>query len=87
LIACYHDQGLIPIKLLIIGFGDAVNVTLGLPIIRTSVDRGTAFDIAGRGIANAGSLVQAVLPAARLATSRGLNLCGSGCGLDSRDAL
>ena len=46
-IACYHDQGLIPVKLL--AFGRAVNVTLGLPIIRTSVDHGTAFDIAGKG--------------------------------------
>ena len=46
-IACYHDQGLIPVKLL--AFGKAVNVTLGLPIIRTSVDHGTAFDIAGTG--------------------------------------
>ena len=44
-IACYHDQGLIPVKLL--AFGQAVNVTLGLPIVRTSVDHGTAFDIAG----------------------------------------
>ena len=49
-IACYHDQGLIPVKLL--AFGRAVNVTLGLPIVRTSVDHGTAFDIAGRGIAD-----------------------------------
>ena len=64
-IACYHDQGLIPIKLL--AFGRAVNVTLGLPIVRTSVDHGTAFDIAGRGIADASSLVEAVLLAARLA--------------------
>ena len=46
-VACYHDQGLIPVKLL--AFGQAVNVTLGLPIIRTSVDHGTAFDIAGQG--------------------------------------
>ena len=46
-VACYHDQGLIPVKL--VAFGRAVNVTLGLPIIRTSVDHGTAFDIAGRG--------------------------------------
>jgi 4-hydroxythreonine-4-phosphate dehydrogenase len=70
-IACYHDQGLIPVKLL--SFGRAVNVTLGLPIIRTSVDHGTAFDIAGRGIANPGSLIEAILLAARLATgaSRG----------------
>jgi 4-hydroxythreonine-4-phosphate dehydrogenase len=64
-IACYHDQGLIPVKL--IAFGEAVNVTLGLPIIRTSVDHGTAFDIAGRGTANPESMVQAVLLAARLA--------------------
>ena len=66
-IACYHDQGLIPIKLL--AFGQAVNVTIGLPIIRTSVDHGTAFDIAGKGIANAGSMVEAVLLAARLASA------------------
>ena len=65
-IACYHDQGLIPVKLL--SFGEAVNVTLGLPIIRTSVDHGTAFDIAGRGVADHGSLVHAVRLAARLAS-------------------
>ena len=64
-IACYHDQGLIPVKLL--AFGQAVNVTLGLPIVRTSVDHGTAFDIAGRGVADAGSMIEAVLLAARLA--------------------
>jgi 4-hydroxythreonine-4-phosphate dehydrogenase len=63
-IACYHDQGLIPVKLL--AFGRAVNVTLGLPIVRTSVDHGTAFDIAGQGIADEGSLVEAILLAARL---------------------
>ncbi len=67
-IACYHDQGLIPVKL--VAFGEAVNVTLGLPIIRTSVDHGTAFDIAGKGVADPSSLVQAVLLAARLATGR-----------------
>jgi 4-hydroxythreonine-4-phosphate dehydrogenase len=66
-IACYHDQGLIPVKL--VAFGQAVNVTLGLPIIRTSVDHGTAFDIAGRNAANPESMVQAVLLAARLAVS------------------
>ena len=66
-IACYHDQGLIPIKM--VAFGQAVNVTLGLPIIRTSVDHGTAFDIAGKGVADAESMVQAVLLAARLALS------------------
>jgi 4-hydroxythreonine-4-phosphate dehydrogenase len=64
-VACYHDQGLIPVKL--IAFGKAVNVTLGLPIIRTSVDHGTAFDIAGKGIANPESMIAAVLLAARLA--------------------
>ena len=66
-VACYHDQGLIPVKLL--AFGTAVNVTLGLPIIRTSVDHGTAFDIAGKGVADAGSMIAAVLLAARLARS------------------
>jgi len=64
-IACYHDQGLIPVKL--VAFGEAVNVTLGLPIVRTSVDHGTAFDIAGQGVADETSLVHAVVLAARLA--------------------
>jgi 4-hydroxythreonine-4-phosphate dehydrogenase len=64
-LACYHDQGLIPVKLL--AFGEAVNVTLGLPIVRTSVDHGTAFDIAGRGVADPSSMVEAVRLAARLA--------------------
>jgi 4-hydroxythreonine-4-phosphate dehydrogenase len=64
-VACYHDQGLIPVKLL--AFGEAVNVTVGLPIIRTSVDHGTAFDIAGRGVADHGSMVAAVTLAAKLA--------------------
>jgi 4-hydroxythreonine-4-phosphate dehydrogenase len=67
-IACYHDQGLIPVKLL--AFGRAVNVTLGLPIVRTSVDHGTAFDIAGRGVADPSSLVEAIRLAAQLAVSR-----------------
>jgi 4-hydroxythreonine-4-phosphate dehydrogenase len=67
-IACYHDQGLIPVKLM--AFGHAVNVTLGLPIVRTSVDHGTAFDIAGRNVANPSSMIEAVLLAARLATGR-----------------
>ena len=67
-IAGYHDQGLIPIKLL--AFGSAVNVTIGLPIIRTSVDHGTAFDIAGKGVADPSSMIEAVLLAARLARSR-----------------
>ena len=67
-IACYHDQGLIPIKLL--AFGRAVNVTLGLPIVRTSVDHGTAFDIAGKGVADPSSLVEAILLAAKLVGAR-----------------
>jgi len=66
-IACYHDQGLIPVKL--VAFGRAINVTLGLPIVRTSVDHGTAFDIAGRGVADPESMVAAVLLAAKLARS------------------
>lgn len=57
-ICMYHDQGLIPFKL--IHFGDGVNTTLGLPIIRTSVDHGTAYDIAGTGQANPGSLTAAI---------------------------
>jgi 4-hydroxythreonine-4-phosphate dehydrogenase len=71
-VACYHDQGLIPVKLL--AFGQAVNVTLGLPIIRTSVDHGTAFDIARRGVADAGSFVEAIRLAARLATASAQNV-------------
>ncbi|MGH9347058.1 MAG: 4-hydroxythreonine-4-phosphate dehydrogenase PdxA [Vicinamibacterales bacterium] len=67
-VACYHDQGLIPIKMA--AFGRAVNVTLGLPIVRTSVDHGTAFDIAGRGVADPSSMIEAVLLAARLAGGR-----------------
>jgi 4-hydroxythreonine-4-phosphate dehydrogenase len=66
--ACYHDQGLIPVKMA--AFGRAVNVTLGLPIVRTSVDHGTAFDIAGRGVADASSLIEAVTLAVRLAAQR-----------------
>jgi 4-hydroxythreonine-4-phosphate dehydrogenase len=68
-VACYHDQGLIPVKLA--AFGKAVNVTLGLPIIRTSVDHGTAFDIAGQGIADPSSMVEAVKLAATLAARAG----------------
>jgi len=66
-IACYHDQGLIPVKL--VAFGQAVNVTLGLPIVRTSVDHGTAFDIAGKGVADPESMIAAVLLAAKLVRS------------------
>lgn len=66
-IACYHDQGLIPVKLL--AFGEAVNVTVGLPFIRTSVDHGTGFDIAGKGRADEGSLLAAMRLAVQLARS------------------
>ena len=67
-VACYHDQGLIPVKLA--AFGRAVNVTLGLPIVRTSVDHGTAFDIARQGVADPSSLIEAVKLAAKLAGTR-----------------
>jgi 4-hydroxythreonine-4-phosphate dehydrogenase len=63
-IAGYHDQGLIPVKLA--AFGHAVNVTLGLPFVRTSVDHGTGFDIADKGVADASSLVEAMKVAAKL---------------------
>ncbi len=67
-VAMYHDQGLIPLKLL--HFSDAVNVTLGLPIIRTSVDHGTAYDIAGSNQADASSLKAAIDMAAMMARNR-----------------
>lgn len=66
-LAMYHDQGLPVLKYA--GFGNAVNVTLGLPIVRTSVDHGTALDLAGTGQADAGSLAAAIALAARLATT------------------
>ncbi len=68
-IACYHDQAMIPVKCL--SFGEAVNVTLGLPFIRTSVDHGTAFDIAGKGLAEHSSMVAAIKLAAELSTQAG----------------
>jgi 4-hydroxythreonine-4-phosphate dehydrogenase len=67
-VSMYHDQGLIPLKLL--HFSNAVNVTLGLPIIRTSVDHGTAYDIAGKGIANPSSLKAAIRMAAEIVENR-----------------
>ena len=67
-ICMYHDQGLIPFKLL--HFKDGVNVTLGLPIVRTSVDHGTAYDIAGKGIADPASLTAAMEMAALIAQNR-----------------
>jgi 4-hydroxythreonine-4-phosphate dehydrogenase len=72
-VAMYHDQGHIPIKMLGFASDDAVsgvNVTIGLPIVRTSVDHGTAFDIAGEGKASPASLVDAVALAARIARNR-----------------
>jgi 4-hydroxythreonine-4-phosphate dehydrogenase len=60
----YHDQGLIPLKLL--GFHDGVNVTIGLPFIRTSPDHGTAYEIAGKGIARPDSFLSALRLAASL---------------------
>jgi 4-hydroxythreonine-4-phosphate dehydrogenase len=68
-IACYHDQAMIAVKCL--SFGEAVNVTLGLPFIRTSVDHGTAFDIAGKGLAEHSSMVAAIKLAAELSTQAG----------------
>lgn len=67
-ICMYHDQALIPIKTL--AFDEGVNVTLGLPFIRTSPDHGTAFDIAGKGIANPSSLIEALKMAAKMSTAR-----------------
>ncbi|MFG0327353.1 MAG: 4-hydroxythreonine-4-phosphate dehydrogenase PdxA [Phycisphaerales bacterium JB037] len=68
-VAMYHDQGLIPVKLL--DRDRAVNVTLGLPTVRTSPDHGTAFDIAGKNAADAGSMIRAIELAARLAVQPG----------------
>jgi 4-hydroxythreonine-4-phosphate dehydrogenase len=65
-VACYHDQAMIPVKCL--SFGEAVNVTLGLPFIRTSVDHGTAFDIAGKGVAEHSSMLAAITLAAELSS-------------------
>lgn len=67
-VAMYHDQGLIPLKLL--HFRDGVNITLGLPIIRTSVDHGTGYDIAGEGIADPTSLINAIIVAAQMAARK-----------------
>lgn len=67
-VAMYHDQGLAPLKML--AFGNAVNVTVGLPIIRTSVDHGTAYDIAGKGCADPASLLEAVKVAVTMTKHR-----------------
>ena len=71
-VACYHDQATIAVKSL--SFGSSVNVTLGLPLIRTSVDHGTAFDIAGRGIADESSMKAAIRLAAELVRTKRGNL-------------
>jgi 4-hydroxythreonine-4-phosphate dehydrogenase len=68
LVAMYHDQGLIPVKL--VDFDESVNVTIGLPIVRTSPDHGTAYDIAGRGIARATSMQRALSLAIEMVTRR-----------------
>lgn len=69
-VCMYHDQGLIPLKLL--HFDDGINITLGLPIIRTSVDHGTAYDIAGKGIASPASMLNALRAAAHMANASGI---------------
>ncbi len=73
-ICMYHDQGHIPLKALV--FDRAVNVTLGLPIVRTSVDHGTAYDIVGKNIADPSSLIEAIKLAAKLARNRAANKLG-----------
>ena len=70
-VCMYHDQGLIPFKLL--HFDDGVNITLGLPIVRTSVDHGTAYDIAGKGLASHRSLTEAVKSAAIISRNRSIH--------------
>lgn len=67
-VCMYHDQALIPLKML--AFGQGVNITLGLPIVRTSVDHGTAYDIAGKGLADHRSLLEAVLLAEKISRNR-----------------
>ena len=67
-VAMYHDQGLIPFKM--VSFNDGVNITLGLPIIRTSPDHGTAFDIAWKGVADPSSMIAAIKVAAQFAINK-----------------
>jgi 4-hydroxythreonine-4-phosphate dehydrogenase len=67
-VAMYHDQGLVPLKM--IGFESGINWTLGLPFIRTSPDHGTAYDIAGKGVANPSSMRAAIRLARQLARAR-----------------
>lgn len=70
IVAMYHDQGLIPLKMA--SSGRAVNISVGLNIVRTSPDHGTAFDIAGKGIADPGSMIEAIRLAAQIAMNRGV---------------
>jgi 4-phospho-D-threonate 3-dehydrogenase / 4-phospho-D-erythronate 3-dehydrogenase len=77
-VCMYHDQGLIPLKLL--HFDDGVNVTLGLPIIRTSVDHGTAYDLAGTGKASCQSMKAALVMAAQMAAMGAMGAMGAGPG-------
>jgi hypothetical protein len=79
-VAMYHDQGHIPMKL--IDFEGTVNISLGIPIIRTSVDHGTAFDIAGKNRADARSLRQAMRVAVRMAGTSS----GKRCRFDARES-
>jgi 4-hydroxythreonine-4-phosphate dehydrogenase len=72
-VAMYHDQGLIPVKLL--AFDKAVNVTIGLPIIRTSPAHGTAFDIAGKNIADPSSMMAAITTAVNMAATKKKSEC------------
>ena len=67
-VAMYHDQGLAPLKA--VAFDSGINWTLGLPFIRTSPDHGTAYDIAGKGIANPGSMIAAIRLAKQLAKNK-----------------
>ena len=76
-VALYHDQATVPVKSL--SFGSAVNVTLGLPLIRTSVDHGTAFDIAGKGVADASSMIAAIRLAAELVRNTKDETLGQSC--------
>ena len=71
IICLYHDQALIPVKML--DFWGGVNITLGLPIVRTSPDHGVGFDIAGRGVARPDSLIAAIRLAAEIAARRQLD--------------
>ena len=69
----YHDQGMIPVKLL--SFKQAVNVTIGIPIIRTSPAHGTAFDIAGKNIADPSSMKSAIITAIQMAKTKKNSMC------------